>query len=177
MSLILRWTLYRQQTEGTDGLRQQRSDYNHDHHWGHPQVVLCVWMLRGVLLFETVWAVACLAPLSMGFPRQKYWSGLPFPPPRNLPNSGIVPASPASPALQEDSLPPESFGEAQKTNGTRYACGLSCKYEPGPTLLSFQDQMRLRAFRVALIWEHLCRYKRRRKVCIYILILSGHKDS
>ena len=35
------------------------------------------------------------APLSMGFPRQEYWSGLPFPSPGNLPNSGIEPLSPA----------------------------------------------------------------------------------
>ena len=43
--------------------------------------------------------VACQAPLSMGFLRQEYWSGLPFPPPRDLPNPGIEPASPTSPAL------------------------------------------------------------------------------
>ena len=42
------------------------------------------------------------APLSRGFPRQKYWSGLPFPPPGDLPDPGI---EPASPALQADSLP------------------------------------------------------------------------
>ena len=39
------------------------------------------------------------APLSMGFSRQKYWSGLPFPPPGNLPNPGIELTSPAPPAL------------------------------------------------------------------------------
>ena len=114
MSLILHWTLCRQQTEGTDGLLQQSSDYNHDHHWGHPQVILCVWMFSSVLLFKTPWTVACLAPLSLGFPRQKYWSGLPFPPPVDLPNSGIVPVSPASPALQEDSLPPEPLGKPKR---------------------------------------------------------------
>ena len=43
--------------------------------------------------------VACQAPLSMGFPRQEYWSGLPFSPPGDLPNSGI---ESVSPALQED---------------------------------------------------------------------------
>ena len=37
-------------------------------------------------------------PLSMGFSRQKYWSGLPCPPPGNLPNTGIEPSSPAAPA-------------------------------------------------------------------------------
>ena len=50
------------------------------------------------------WTVACLAPLSMGFSREEYWSGLPFPPPGNLPNSGI---KPGSPILQADSLPSE----------------------------------------------------------------------
>ena len=48
-----------------------------------------------VRLCVTVWTVALQAPLSMGFPRQEYWSGLPFPSPGNLPNPGIEPASPA----------------------------------------------------------------------------------
>ena len=38
-----------------------------------------------------LWTVAHQAPLSMGFPRQEYWSGLPFPSPGNLPNPGIKP--------------------------------------------------------------------------------------
>ena len=37
------------------------------------------------------WTVTCQAPLSMGFPRQDYWSGLPFPPPGDLPNPRIDP--------------------------------------------------------------------------------------
>ena len=48
--------------------------------------------------------VAIQAPLSMGFPRQEYWSGLLFPPPRDLPDPGI---EPTSPALQVDSLSSE----------------------------------------------------------------------
>ena len=48
--------------------------------------------------------VAHQTPLSMGFSRQEYWSGLPFPCLRNLPNPGI---EPWSPALQADSLPAE----------------------------------------------------------------------
>jgi len=44
--------------------------------------------------FETPWAVARQVPLSMGFFRQEYWSGLPFPFPGDLPDSGIEPASP-----------------------------------------------------------------------------------
>ena len=45
--------------------------------------------------FTTPWTVAHQAPLLMGFPRQEYWSGLPFPSPRDLPDPGIEPASPA----------------------------------------------------------------------------------
>ena len=45
--------------------------------------------------FETPWTVACQAPLSMGFSRQEYGSGLPFPSPGDLPDPGIEPASPA----------------------------------------------------------------------------------
>ena len=45
--------------------------------------------------FETPWTVAHQAPLSMGFPRQEHWSGLPFSPPGDLPSSEIKPTSPA----------------------------------------------------------------------------------
>ena len=48
----------------------------------------CVW------LFATPWTVAYQAPLSMGFSRQEYWSGLPFPSPGDLPDPGIEPRSP-----------------------------------------------------------------------------------
>ena len=48
---------------------------------------------------------ACQARLSMGFPRQEYWSGLPFAPPGDVPNLRIEPTSLVSPVLQEDSLP------------------------------------------------------------------------
>ena len=58
-----------------------------------------------VQLCVTLWTVACQAPQSMGFSLQKYWHGLPCPPPRDLPNPGIKPTSSASPALQADTLP------------------------------------------------------------------------
>ena len=51
------------------------------------------------LLFMTQWTVAHQAPLSMGFSRWEYWSGLPFPPPGDLPLPGIEPASLLSSAL------------------------------------------------------------------------------
>ena len=53
------------------------------------------------LAVATPWTAAHQAPLSMGFPRQEYWSGLPFPPPGDLPNLGT---EPVSPALQKNSL-------------------------------------------------------------------------
>ena len=52
-----------------------------------------------VWLFATPWTVAHQAPLSMGFSRQEYWSGLPFPPPGDLPKPGIEPAPLMSSAL------------------------------------------------------------------------------
>ena len=58
--------------------------------------------LSRVQLFVTPWTVAHQAPLSMGFFRQEYWTGLSFPSPGDLPNPG---SEPASPALQADSLP------------------------------------------------------------------------
>ena len=64
--------------------------------------------LSRVRLFATPWTVAYQAPRSMGFSRQEYRSGLPFPSPGDLPNPGI---EPGSPALQVDSLPTELLGK------------------------------------------------------------------
>ena len=61
-------------------------------------------------LFATPWTVALQEPLSMGFSWQEYWSRLPFPSPGDLPDAGIEPVSPVSPALQADSLPAEPSG-------------------------------------------------------------------
>ena len=60
--------------------------------------------LSRVQLFATLWTVAHQATLSMGFSRQEYWSGLPFPSPGDLPDPGI---KPRSPALQADALTSE----------------------------------------------------------------------
>ena len=69
--------------------------------------------LSRVPLFETPWTVARQAPLSMGFSRQEYWSGLPFPSPGNLPNPGV---EPGSPALQADALPSEPPGRNSESH-------------------------------------------------------------
>ena len=57
-------------------------------------------LLSHVQLFVTPWTIAHQIPLAMGFSRQEYWSWLPFPSPRDLPDPGIKPTSPASPALK-----------------------------------------------------------------------------
>ena len=64
--------------------------------------------LSHVRLLVTPWTVAYQAPSSMGFSRQKCWSGLPFPSPGDLPNPGI---EPGFPALQTDALPSEPPGK------------------------------------------------------------------
>ena len=66
---------------------------------------------HSVQLFATLWTVAHQAPLSMGFSRQEYWSGLPFPSPGDFPTQGLETMSPASPALWADSLPPGPPGK------------------------------------------------------------------
>ena len=91
--------------------------------WSHglqPTRLLCPWNFPGknigkkvkvkslsrVWLFVTPWTVAYQAPPSMGFSRQEYWSGLPFPSPGDLPDSGIEPRSPPSQADTLTSEPP-----------------------------------------------------------------------
>ena len=63
-----------------------------------------------VQLFVTPWTVARQVPLSMELSSQEHWSGLSFPSPGDLPNPGIEPISPASPALQVNSLPLSHWG-------------------------------------------------------------------
>ena len=71
-------------------------------------------LLSRVRLFVTPWTVAYQALQSMGFSRQEYWSGLPFPSPGDLPDPGI---EPRSPALQADALPSELPGKSTSQNG------------------------------------------------------------
>ena len=72
---------------------------------------MCV--LSQVQLFVTPWTVACQAPLSMGFLKQEYWSGLSFPPPGDL-DPGIKPWSPASPASAGGFSTTEPPGKPEK---------------------------------------------------------------
>ena len=72
---------------------------------------------QSCLTFVTPWTVGCQAPLSMGFPRQEYWSGLQFPSPGDLPDPGTEPRS----ALQADSSPSEPLGKPPINSVFEYA--------------------------------------------------------
>ena len=68
------------------------------------------------VIFGTPWTIAHQAPLSMEFSRQEYWSVLPFPTPGDLPDPGIEPSSPPSPAMAGGFFT-TSPGKPQKANG------------------------------------------------------------
>ena len=84
---------------------------------GHSLVVFsCACVLSHfshVWLCATPWTISHQAPLSMGFSRQEYWSGLPSPPPGNLPNLGIKAGSLMSPALAGGFFTMSTTWEAQ----------------------------------------------------------------
>ena len=73
-------------------------------------VCVCACMLSHSVVSDSLisWTVACQVPLSMGFSRQEYWSGLPFPTLGDFPHPGM---EPGSPALQADSSPSEPPGK------------------------------------------------------------------
>ena len=87
--------------------------------------------LSRVRLFETPWTVAYQAPPSMGFSRQEYWSGLPFPSPGDLPDPGI---EPGSSALEADALPSEPPGSLMHVYWKESDVAQSC-----PTLCDPMD--------------------------------------
>ena len=69
------------------------------------------------------WTVACQVPLSMGFSRQEYWGGLPFPSPGDFLDPGI---ESGSPALQADDLPTELWGKPKTRSKNRIKTEISC---------------------------------------------------
>ena len=74
---------------------------------------VCLRSVAKLCFFATSWTVACQAPLSIGFSKQEYWSGLPFPPPGHIPYPGIEPVSPAwqfSPVVNDPLAMQENAG-------------------------------------------------------------------
>ena len=104
-----------------------------------------------VQLIVTLWTAAHQALLSMGFSRQEYWSGLPCSPLGDLPNPGIEPASPMSPALAGGFFTTSATWEALTAGGVRliysftphvqaFRWGLQqCQYFPQDYMLTFHQ--------------------------------------
>ena len=95
------------QQQNTKKLHETKNNCSWDKLWTKDCCKDCCCCLASSVLSDscvTPWTVACQAPLSMGSPRQEYWSGSPFPSPGDLLDPGI---EPTSPALQVDSLPSE----------------------------------------------------------------------
>ena len=92
----------------------------------------CAQLLSQVWLFVTLWIVTHQFSLSMGFPRQEYWSGLPFPPPGDLPDLRIKPASPAQ---QTDSLPLSHQERSMFFPGIFQKHRLSCLFPLGSHMI------------------------------------------
>ena len=105
-------------TEETGGI-QFMGSHRVRHNWSNLAHTMKVKVksLSCVRLFATPWTVAYQDPRSMGFSRQEYWSGLPFPSPGDLPDPGI---EPGSSALQADASPSEPPGKSAHTIVTEY---------------------------------------------------------
>ena len=82
--------------------------------------------LSHIWLFVTPWTAANQAPLSMGFSRQEHWSGLPFPPPEDLPHSGMEPASPALASKFFTSKPPRKPITSMQKQTNKKQCHVKC---------------------------------------------------
>ena len=96
---------------GCQTWRHNEPAWLHKCHTSEKQKKVKVKSLSHVRLFATPWSVARQAPPSMGFSRQEYWSGLPFPSPGDLPDPGI---EPGSPALQADALLSDPPGKTEE---------------------------------------------------------------
>ena len=117
----------------------------------------------------TPWTIALQAPLSIGFSRQEYWSGLPFPSPGDLPNPGI---KARSPALQADSLPTELQGKPSGINYLiTYFGPLLCPYRKENQPISMMATLHVRGtFCMSGPWvtiEHFLYAKFCSKNCVY----------
>ena len=103
------------------------------------------WLFSHVQLLVTLWTVARQAPLSIKFSRQEYWSGLPCPPPGDLPHAGIKFTSPFSPALADrfftTSATWEAPGPPEKQTVSRY--NLFLKHAPNPLVLSWPTRCQI----------------------------------
>ena len=119
-SSILAWRIpWTTQTTGSQRVRHNWATFTFTFHWS-----VKVKLLSHVQLFGNPWTIAYQPPPSIGFSRQEYWNGLPFPSPGDLPNPGI---DPGSLALQTDALPSEPPGKLYwRMVDLKYCVSLRC---------------------------------------------------
>ena len=114
--------------------------------------------LSHVQLFATPWTTARHAPLSMGFSRQEYWSGLLFPPPGDLTNARVEPLSPVSPTLVADSLLLSHLGSpchwTVQLNMIKRVCFILCDFHHNKKIEELCENVNM----MALI-ENICTEK------------------
>ena len=101
-----------------------------------------------VRLLVTLRTVAHQAPLSIGFSRQEYWSGLPWPPPGDLPHPGIKYTSPFSPALADRFFTTSTTWEAPGLPEKQHLFTASLKHAPSTLVLSCPTQCQIQS------WTH-----------------------
>ena len=128
-----------------------------------------------VWLFVTPWTIAHQAPLSMGFSRQEYWSGLPFPSPGDLPDPGIEPRSPSLHADALTSEPPEDKTKAEDLTILVNSFIYSSNNHWAPTRSRVQSQVKYKIQRLKINLD-LC--KEIDRICNMVSIsLDIIKDS
>ena len=114
--------------------------------WGSHACVLS--HFSHVWLLETLWTVACQVPLSMLlFSRQECWSGLPWPPPGDLPNPGIKPVSPVTSYIAGEFFTTEPQGKAQGSHKETQS-----SYLPWYPSAAFHEKFSQRLWDKATVW-------------------------
>ena len=118
----------------------------------------------------TLWTVAHQAPLSMGFFRWEYWNGLPFPSPRDIPDQGI---KPGSPALQADSLCTEPWGNSYSIISKRQRWNLFLVSKSNHFLSRRIKPFKTSLFRIS--WTKVTNYSKWKPDNLYSNLLKQKK--
>ena len=131
-------------------------------------------MLSHFQLFVMTWAVACQAPLSIGFPRQEYWRELPFLIPRDFPDPGIKPVSSVSPERAGGFFTAEPPGKHAGSNIFHFFHNIACNCPQSYILWSIN--MNFWSFKCQYLWSRTLTEKiySLQALMYLLLLLSSH---
>ena len=126
--------------------------------------------------FATLWIIACQAPLSMRFPRQEYWSGLPFPSSGDLSDPG---KEPAYPAWQVKSLPSHlgSPNKVSREQSLRWSDWLFVRFRAEVPLLSMEDRRWCPALHRSLGSREAAGYREYARVSLVLITRVQHRGA